>query len=72
MIINGARSDYNAVMLSRGIHQVLDPYLNKLEERLKAAGVDVEPHPLIASMPAARIAGASRTLVSREIVMAQG
>ncbi len=34
VIINGARSDYNAVMLNRGIHQVLDPRLVSGKTRL--------------------------------------
>jgi D-xylose transport system substrate-binding protein len=34
VVINGARSDYNAVMLNRGVHQVLDPRLVSGKSRL--------------------------------------
>lgn len=34
VIVNGARSDYNAVMLNRGVHQVLDPRLVSGKTRL--------------------------------------
>jgi D-xylose transport system substrate-binding protein len=36
VIINGARSDYNAVMLNRGMHQVLDPRIASGKSRLVA------------------------------------
>jgi len=36
VIINGARSDYNAVMLNRGMHQVLDPRIVSGKSRLVA------------------------------------
>ena len=40
MIINGARSDNNAVMLNRGIHQVLDPRIasGKIPARGRRSG----------------------------------
>jgi D-xylose transport system substrate-binding protein len=36
VIINGASSDYNAVMLNRGVHQVLDPRILSGKSRLVA------------------------------------